>query len=551
MLTHLLIRNYALIEHLELSPDPGLNIITGETGAGKSIMLGGIGLLLGNRADARSLYHADRKCIIEGTFEVGGYGLEPVFAQEDLDYAATCIIHREISPSGKSRAFINDTPVNLETLRKVSQRLMDIHSQHDAVHLGTNDFQLQIVDAYAGNGSLLDNYRLLFQTYRAASDHYTHLQTEAARLRKEFDYNHFLFQELDVAGLKEDEQESLEKELNLLEHAAEIREKLHMAYELLDNTEHSGLEIMKEVVVSLSAVSRLFSDYDALRERAQSTLIELKDLSAEIERESERIDVDNLRAGQVRERLDLIYSLLQKHQVKSVNELIVVRDDLSIRIGKVQNLEEELSEASLALESALRAMRESAFALTNARKQVLGAMEEEISGLLKDLGMPNGMLSVEMAPTDPGRNGADLITFLFSANKGVKPQELRAVASGGEFSRLMLAVKYILAGKQKLPTIIFDEIDTGVSGEIALKMAEMISQMAREHQIITITHMHQLATKGESHYFVYKDESDDRTVSRMRRLGNEERVMEIAQMIGGSQPSPTVVRNAREMLSGS
>lgn len=548
MLSHLLIKNYALIEHLELTPDGELNIITGETGAGKSIMLGAIGLLLGNRADTRVLYNPAQKCVIEGTYDVSGYLIEQLFEDEELDFSHTCVVRREISPSGKSRAFVNDTPVNLETLRRVTSQLMDIHSQHDSVLLGSNEYQLQIVDTYAQDDDLLRTYHTDYQQFRIRQVAYDKLQAEASSMRKEFDYNKFLYKELSKVQLQPDEQEQLEQELNVLENAEEIRERLQLAYEYLENPEQSVIELLKGAVSSLSAVSKLSGQYDPLHERAQSALIELRDLASEISHEQDSVETNEGRADTVRERLNAIYQLQTKHQVKSVAELLAIQADLERKVSKVLNLDEELEAAHQQAETARRQMQESAEGLSAARRVVLPFIEEEIGSLLGDLGMPNASLRIDAETGKPTATGIDTVTFLFSANKGIKPQQLRNVASGGEFSRLMMAIKYILASKRSLPTIIFDEIDTGVSGEIAIKMGQMMRDMANNHQIIAITHLPQIAAKGKAHYFVYKDNTADKTVSRIRQLSFDERIQEIAQMIGGNNPSPSTIKHAREIL---
>ncbi|GAB4018959.1 DNA repair protein RecN [Spirosoma koreense] len=548
MLSHLLIKNYALIDELELMPDRELNIITGETGAGKSIMLGAIGLLLGNRADTRVLYNPERKCVIEGTFGVAGYIIEQIFEDEELDYASTCIVRREISVSGKSRAFVNDTPVNLETLRRVTSQLMDIHSQHDSVLLGSNEYQLEIVDTYAQNDSLLRIYHADFQNYRAKKSLYDQLLAEAASMRKEFDYNNFLYEELVKAQLQPDEQESLEQELTILENAEEIKERLQLAYEYLDNTEQSVIDFLKGTVSNLAYISKLSNQYEQLQQRAQSSLIELRDLADEISTEQDRVEVDDTRAETIRERLNLLYQLQTKHQVKDIAGLIGLRDELSQKVSRVLNLDDALADAKAQAEAARGQLQISAEALSESRLIVLSNIETEIGNLLHDLGMPNASLKIAAEKAKPTPTGIDTISFLFSANKGIKPQQLKNVASGGEFSRLMMAIKYILASKRSLPTIIFDEIDTGVSGEIAIKMGNMMRDMAHSHQIIAITHLHQIAGQGTAHYFVYKDHSADKTVSRIKKLTLDERIHEIAQMIGGKNPSASALKNAREIL---
>ncbi|GAB3544640.1 DNA repair protein RecN [Spirosoma fluminis] len=548
MLSHLLIKNYALIDELELAPDRELNIVTGETGAGKSIMLGAIGLLLGNRADTRVLFNPEQKCVIEGTFGVSGYIIERIFDEEELDYADTCIVRREIGVSGKSRAFVNDTPVNLETLRRVTSQLMDIHSQHDSVLLGSNEYQLEIVDTYAQNDEVLRAYRADYQTYRAKRTVYDQLQAEASAMRKEFDYNNFLYEELVKAQLQPDEQEQLEQELNILENAEDIKERLQLAYEYLDNTEQSVIDFLKGAVSNLAYISKLSDQYLQLQQRAQSSLIELRDLADEISREQDSVDVDDTRAEVIRERLNLLYQLQTKHQAKAIADLIALRDELGQKVSKVLNLDDELADAKDHAETARAQLQLSAEALSASRQAVLPSIESEIGGLLHDLGMPNASLKIQAETGKPTPTGVDTISFLFSANKGVKPQQLKNVASGGEFSRLMMAIKYILASKRSLPTIIFDEIDTGVSGEIAIKMGNMMRDMAHSHQIIAITHLHQIAGQGNAHYFVYKDHSAAKTVSRIKKLTFDERVTEIAQMIGGKNPSASALKNAREIL---
>lgn len=549
MLSHLLIKNYALIELLEMDPANALNIITGETGAGKSIMLGAIGLLMGNRADTKALYNPEEKCVIEGVFNVSGYVIENLFEEADLDYDTTCVVRREISPSGKSRAFVNDTPVTLDILRRVTSQLMDVHSQHDSVLLGSNEYQLQIVDTYAQNDALLRQYRVDYRAYRLKQAAYDQLLSETAAMKKEFDYNHFLYDELQKIGLQADEQELLEQELTILENAEDIRERLQFSSDYLDNPEQSVVVYLRNVVNNLNYVTRLADRFGSIRDRAQSALIELRDLASEIGTEQENVETNDTRAETIRERLNLIYQLQTKHAVKTVAELLEIQNDLARKVSRILNSDEELAQAKADSEAALEQLMISAAALSISRREVSQPIEKEIGVLLTDLGMPNASLKISTETGKPTDNGIDTISFLFSANKGVKPQQLKNVASGGEFSRLMMTIKYILASKRSLPTIIFDEIDTGVSGEIAIKMGNMMRDMAQSHQIIAITHLHQIAAQGKAHYFVYKDNSGNRTVSRVRKLTFNERVQEIAQMIGGNNPSPSVLKNAKELLS--
>jgi DNA repair protein RecN (Recombination protein N) len=548
MLSNLLIKNYALIRHLEMSPAAGLNIITGETGAGKSIMLGAIGLLLGNRADVKALYDATEKCVIEGSFDLTGYDLTGVFDDENLDFSDECIVRREISVAGKSRAFINDTPVNLETLRKIGNQLLDIHSQHDSIMLGTNEFQLQVVDSFADNHSLVKTYSKSYHEYRSALVHLDELKSNALQLRKEFDYDQFLFNELNSAAFVAGEQERLEEELTILENAVEIKERLQLAHTYLDHPENAALDLLKNAANALSQASRLVPAYETLRQRAQSALIELRDLADEIDQVNASVEIDNDRSEVVQERLTLIYALLKKHQVGTVGELLEIEQALGKKLSLVLNLDDQLTNAEQEVEEARAKMLAAAEELSVRRKKVIGNIEKLILDRLVELGIPNASFSIQMNEIPPASHGKDVVLFLFSANKGIVPQELRQVASGGEFSRLMMVIKYILADKRRLPTIVFDEIDTGVSGEIAKKMGKMMQKMALNHQIIAITHLHQIASYGDAHYFVYKDHSSEKTQSRVKKLTLEERVLEIAQMIGGHNPSENILANAREMI---
>jgi DNA repair protein RecN (Recombination protein N) len=549
MLLNLLIKNYALIEQLELSPDAQLNIITGETGAGKSIMLGAIGLLLGNRADTKSLYNPDLKCVIEGTFDVSGYRIEYLFEEEELDYSPTCLVRREISPSGKSRAFVNDTPVNLDSLRRVTSQLMDVHSQHDTLLLGSNEFQLQIVDTYSQNDEILKKYHHSYKNYRQAKQNYEKLKSEATQMRKEFDYNQFLYDELHKAQLQANEQEQLEQELVILENATEVKEKLQLASEYLNNAEQSVLVYLKSASANLNNISKLSPQYEQLRQRIQSSYIELKDLADEVDYEQDKVEIDDERAEKIRQRLNVFYQLQTKHQAKTNAELILIRDDLEQKVSKVLNLDDALTKAKTEVDKNKTALTKSADKLTASRKMVLPQIEKAIKHYLLDLGIPNAEMLIQHQTIEPSADGTDNIDFLFTANKGIKPQPLKNVASGGEFSRLMMVIKYILASKRHLPTIVFDEIDTGVSGEIAIKMGNMMLDMARSHQIIAISHLPQIASQGTAHYFVYKDNTTAKTMSRIKRLSYEERVTEIAQMIGGKKPSEAIVQEVRDLLS--
>jgi len=549
MLTRLFIKNYALIKELEINPSAKLNIITGETGAGKSIMLGAIGLLLGRRADVRVLFDEEEKCVIEGDFQIGAYKLQSVFKEVDLDFSEECSIRREISPNGKSRAFINDTPVNLEVLELVSSRLMDIHSQHDTLQLGSNEFQLAIIDNYAQNHNYRETYYQAYQAYTKAESAYKKLLSEAEQARKEQDYNVFLLEELNKIKLDEISQVELEQELEVLENAEAIKTKLNVVLALLTNDEQGVESTLRSALFELRQLENYAPRFQQLSERVNSLFIEIKDIIGEIEREEEKTFLDEERIVQIKETLNLVYSLQKKHYKNSIDELIALRNELTEKVNRVLNLDEDIEKLRQQKDQAYQTLLEIAEILSSSRKEVIEKIEQEVDSLLKELGMPNAHLSIQITDTAPQALGANQVNFLFSANKGVKPDTLKNVASGGEFSRLMLCIKYILAGKTALPTIIFDEIDTGISGEIAIKVSKMMKEMAKRHQLIVISHLPQTAANGDCHYFVYKDDSSERAVSKIKKLNEQERLVEIAQMIGGANPSPTALQSAKELLS--
>lgn len=550
MLKNLLIKNYALIRELEMAPSAQLNIITGETGAGKSIMLGAIGLLLGNRADTKALFDQNEKCIIEGVFDIAAHDLKSLFEEEDVDYDPTsCIIRREISPNSKSRAFINDTPVTLDALKKCGSVLMDIHSQHETLLLGTQNFQLSIVDAYAGNKKQLSLYQEIYKGYKKATTYLQEIKGQEAEAKKQLDYDSFLLEELKALSPEDGEQERLEEELKLLENSEEIKSRLNQSLDCLFNAEQSVLAQLQLVEKNLQQLSTYSKSYDQLVERTSSCIIELKDIAGELEAEESKTEFDPGQAEIINERLGKIYSLQKKHQVDTVGELLQITSELNARVDKVLDLDEVIAETERQVEGLRKKLFAEADKLTASREKVIPAIKKELAGLLKEVGMPNASVEITMAKGDEGIYGLDLVSFLFSANKGVPPQELKNVASGGEFSRLMLCLKYMLAGKTSMPTVVFDEIDTGISGEIAIKVGKMMKQMSQKHQVISISHLPQIAAQGNAHYFVYKDNSTERAVSRMKKLSEEERVKEIAQMIGGAKPSETAIQSARELLA--
>jgi len=550
MLTSLSIENYALIKHLQISPDEGLNIVTGETGAGKSIMLGALGLLLGNRADTKVLLDQNRKCVIEGVFDISAYALASLFEEFDVDFDQECIVRREISATGKSRAFVNDGVTNLDFLKQLGIKLMDVHSQHETLRLAHNHYQLEIIDTVASTSVLLRGVQDAFKAYQEKHRIYQSLITEGDQIRKESDYNQFLFEELDSAQLDIEEQELLEEELNKLENAEEIKTKLNGALSISDRSEINLSNMMQELKTLLNQISQFSPKYASLLERIESTRIELKDIIGELETEEENVIYDPSRADEVQERLNLIYKLQQKHQVASIEELLSIYDELGDKVLKVENLDEAIEEAHKAEQEAYENALKLAQKLSEKRQSVFDGFGQQVVSLLSELGMPNATISMDHSRTQLNANGIDQIDILFSANKGVAPQALKQAASGGEFSRLMFSIKYILAKKTALPTIVFDEIDTGISGEIAIKMAQMMLEMAKSHQVITITHLPQIAAKGQSHYFVYKDESSVITTSQIKKLTEQERLNEIAEMIGGKKASANALDSAKELMKG-
>ncbi len=551
MLKNLIIKNYALIRELEMKPAPQLNIITGETGAGKSIMLGAVGLLLGNRADTKVLYDEESKCVIEGVFDVSEYdALKSLFQEEGLDYEEESIIRREIAPSGKSRAFVNDTPVTLDILRRMGNFLMDVHSQHDTLQLGSNTYQLDVLDAYASNKAERTTYQQAYKAYRKAAIAYQKLQEEAADSRKEADYNSFLLQELEAAQLEGLNQQEMEEELEKLENAGDIKIKLGGIVQALEYAEPVAINsTLHGVFTELKQLGRYSEAYRKLAERMESSLIELKDISRELEAEEQDIELDEEKTVVLQERLRVIFNLQQKHGVSEIEELLRIQQDLQLKVSRVQNLDEEIAAAEKQMQKAEKEMQVHAEKLSKSRKQVFEKFAKELAGLLKDVGMADASMQVAHKLVAPQASGIDEVNILFSANKGVRPQPLKNVASGGEFSRLMFCIKYVLADKTALPTIVFDEIDTGISGEIALKMVRMMQVMAKNHQVISISHLPQIAAKGSAHYFVYKDNSSAKTFSRIKKLSEEERVAEIAKMIGGAQPSAVAYESARELMA--
>jgi len=549
MLKHLTIRNYALIKHLEMEPSANLNVITGETGAGKSIMLGAIGLLMGNRADTKVLWDENEKCITEGTFQLKNEILKSVFMEEDLDYDTTTVIRREISPGGKSRAFINDTPVTLEVMKRIGNLLMDIHSQHETLQLGQQTFQLKLVDAFAENRTLLDAYANKWTIFLKAKKALETLTSEADTLRQESDYIRFQLDELLKADIEETEQDSLESELKIMEHAGEIKTRFQQILELVNNSQYASLNSLSEARSHMQIVSSFSSRYEELYKRLDSVVIELADVVHEIEREGDAVEFDPERTESIKERLSTLYRLLKKHRVQNVKELIAIQESLQQKDTITSNLDDALLAAGKNFEDSQKQVNAAALKLSESRKKSFPSLCKQISKLLHELGMPNAIFEIDFRTTDPTPSGIDRIEILFSANKGIAPRPLAQVASGGEFSRVMFCIKYVMAAKTAMPTLVLDEIDSGISGEVAIKLGNLMKGMSNAHQIISISHLPQIAAKGDAHYFVYKDNSAAKTVSSIKRLSDPERIQEIAKMIGGAKPSKVALENAQELLA--
>lgn len=549
MLQSLYIKNYALIDRLSIDFNSGFNIITGETGAGKSILLGALGLILGQRADLSVLRDKSKKCTVEGSFEVKNYQLTDFFAENELDYDDQTILRREITPSGKSRAFINDTPVNLKTIRELALRLIDIHSQHQNLELGNRQFQLNLVDLVAQNQSVLKSYQQAFRVYTQTHNEYTELLEKAEQAKKDLDYYQFQFNQLDEAKLKPEEQEELEAEQNRLEHAEDIKLTFGQLADDLEGDETGLLTRIKEHVNRLGKMADYFDQAGELNQRLASCYIELQDLAGESQSIAERIEHDPARVELVAERLDLIYSLQQKFHADSVAGLVEIREDLDQKIGQVASYDETLTQLEVQLAKEEAVLNKAANELTESRMTVTDKFQQAVVSMVQKLGMANAVFQLSFAKTNQlGMTGGDEVRFLFNANKNAEAQEISKIASGGEMSRLMLALKSLITDSKALPTIIFDEIDTGISGEIAVKMGDILKSISARMQVINITHLPQIAAKGDHHYQVYKFDEEEQTYTSIRKLEEHERVDELAQMLSGDRHSDTARETARELL---
>ena len=549
MLQKLSIGNYALIDTLDIEFGKGLNIITGETGAGKSIILGALSLILGQRAESKYFFSQNKKCVIEGVFLLKDEKLRPIFELNDLDFLSETILRREISSDGKSRSFINDTPVNLTILKQIGEYLIDIHSQHATQEINDSEFQLLIVDSLANHAQLLTDYRKGFKKLKKDNQLLKDLINNANEARSKQDYEQFLFNELEKANLKEGEQENLEQELEKLTHAETIKRSLLNANSLLTENEISASSILKEASIQLQHVEKFDPEINTLFERLRSSIIELNDIADETSRIESKIGHSAEKLSIIQERLDLLYTLQQKHRVANHSELLAIQQKLSDSLSQLISSDEQIETLKKNIDLLKLELTKQANELSENRKKAIKVVETATTKTLHQVGMPNAKLILtHQVISELNKDGLDEIQLLFSANAGQAPAPVNKVASGGELSRLMLAIKSLLAKHTSLPTIIFDEIDTGISGETALKVGKVIADLGNDMQILSITHLPQIAAKGNSHYFVYKNEENNKTTTGIRKLNEEERVYAIAEMLSGKDPGASALQNAKDLL---
>ncbi|UAB81164.1 DNA repair protein RecN [Marixanthomonas sp. SCSIO 43207] len=550
MITTIAIKNYALIEDIRMDFNNGLTIITGETGAGKSILLGALSLVLGKRADLNSMRDASKKCVIEAEFSIEKFALQTIFETNDLDYDAHTIIRREILPSGKSRAFINDTPVTLSQLQAVGPYLVDIHSQHETLSLSEEDFQLQVIDALANNQDHLKTYSNQVVDLKNTEKALKEAQLKKSEAAKEIDYNTFLFNELEEANLTSINQKELEETYETLSNAEEIKESLAAVVQLFSEEQIGTLETAKEARASLNKLKNYGSVYQSLWDRLNSVIIELDDLNEEIEQVATSVEADPNQLLEINEKLQTLHKLQQKHNVATVSELIAIKDSLDNQITDTNNLDTLIEKLEKQVSTLTSEARKTGKSIHESRKKVLPTLKERLENILSKLGLPNARFEFKLAISETFReHGIDTLELLFTANKGMSMGSIKKVASGGEMSRIMLAVKAVLAEYKTLPTLIFDEIDTGVSGEIAHKMAIIMDEMSKTMQLVSITHLPQIASKGAQHIKVYKEDVNNSTVTGLKTLTQEERIVEIAQMIGGKEISDSALAHAKELLN--
>jgi DNA repair protein RecN (Recombination protein N) len=551
MLKRLAIKNYALIDNLDISFSKELNIMTGETGAGKSIILGALALILGQRAESKYFFNQQKKCVIEGIFLLNGFQLNEFFAENDLDYDLETVLRREITSDGKTRAFINDTPVQISTLKKLGEKLIDVHSQHATLEINDEDFQLLVIDTVAGNQNLLNNYREVFKSFKRAQTQLKDLISQSEQSKSDLDYFQFQFDELNKANLFEGEQNELERELDSLTHAEDIKKSLLSSIAVLSQNEPSAILQIKEAAVSLANAEKYNPEINSLTERLNSCLIEVKDILSEIERIEQSSLINEARLEKVSDRLDLIYSLQKKHRAGSENELIAIRDEISNKLNSILFADEDIEKLKAEVDGLYKEVLNLSIQLDKTRTECIPKVETQVMKTLTEIGMPNAVLQVVKDTLPEGKfdqNGNNQIRFLFSANKGQVPLPMNKIASGGELSRLMLSIKSLIAVHTALPTIIFDEIDTGISGEVALKVGHIMERLSKSMQVIAITHLPQIASKGDTHFRVYKHEKDEITNTNITKLNEEERILELAKMLSGDNPGESAIQNARELL---
>jgi len=550
MLRSLYIQNYALIEKLDIGFDSGFSVITGETGAGKSIILGAIGLLLGQRADVKSIRKGASKCIIEARFDVSAYGMQPFFEANELEYEDECILRRELYASGKSRAFINDTPASLAQMKELGELLIDVHSQHQNLLLNKEGFQLNVLDLLAHDDAELAAYQKLYNDWRQARQDLEALVARAEQSRADEDYIRFQLEQLEEANLTDGEQEELEQEAEMLTHAEDIKAGLYRAGQALNADEGSVLEALKDCQNTMMGLRSVFAPAGELADRLDSVYIELKDISQEVADKEEEVEFNPARLDEVNARLNLIYSLQQKHRVDTVKALLSLQESYALQLSAITSSDEDIARLEAQVKELFSQVTAQALVLTEARTRAAREVERQMAARLVPLGMPNVRFQVEMGVRkEPGVHGADTVNFLFSANKNGVLQNISSVASGGEIARAMLSVKAMIAGAVKLPTIVFDEIDTGVSGEIADRMADIMQEMGdNDRQVISITHLPQIAARGRAHYKVYKEDNEVETNSHIRRLTDDERVEELAHMLSGATLTEAALNNARALL---
>ncbi len=549
MLKRLHIRNYALIDRAEIDFSERLTIITGETGAGKSILLGALGLVMGERADTKIFYNDQEKCVVEAWFDVSKYDLRDFFAEQELDYDAEVVIRRELSPAGKSRAFVNDTPVNNQALQRLTEALIDLHQQFDVLDIHNVNFQLRMIDALADNAALLQDYQGRFRKYQADRRQLTELTERSDNAAKEMDFLRFQLGELQQAGLADGEQEQLEAELARLTNAEDIKRAYGAAYNYLGESEQNIIQQLQEIARSMSGTRRVSAELNALGERLDSLILDLQDISKDCERISENTEHDPLRIQEVTDRLNVIYKLQKKHGAATVAELLQLQENLEQQLGSFTDLGEQIAQLERRISEQELQLRGLANLLSERRKIVPTPFEEKVHGMLGQLSMPHARIRVDIRPTDTlTPTGSDDVQFLFASNVGSKYLPIKDVASGGELSRLTLCTKSLVADAIPLPTLIFDEIDTGISGDVSLKMGLILKELSDRHQVVSITHTPQIAARADKHYFVYKQVQNGRTVTYLRLLNADERVRALAVMVGGNPPSEAAMAAARELM---